>query len=307
MKNYQISPELKEIYEMNMLKTQSDDLEEVLYDLDIVLLIDRSGSMQFVDEDPLGVGKRGICGPYWSRYDNVIKFLKMTLDDMSHFDKDDNVPCYFFDSEIIKFELQQPMEVVLKAKMNKPRNSTNMLGALQQAFDDTDLSNGNTLFICLTDGAPDDGQEPLILDLIKRNLVAADPTGDRLNVLFVRFGDDPGAIQFLQYLDDCDEVGEWVDTKSDNAAYKMGPKLLILNGIYEHLEKDPEWIPIFEDSHPSKARAITNYTAQQNNEHSFSTGDIVTILGKQHQGWWIVLMNGRQAFVPGQCFVEIES
>ena len=65
-----------------------------------------------------------------------------------------------------------------------------------------------------------------------------DPGGDRLNVLFIRIGDDPGAIDFLQDLDDCARIGDNVDTKSDNEAFVLGPRCLVLNAIFEHLEGD---------------------------------------------------------------------
>jgi hypothetical protein len=51
--------------------------------------------------------------------------------------------------------------------------------------------------------------------------------------------DDLGAVKFLQDQYDHPVYGGNVDHKSDNAAYVLGPKLLVLNALYEEIEKNP--------------------------------------------------------------------
>ena len=111
-----------------------------------------------------------------------------------------------------------------------------MYDAMVLAFDRYANDLENVLFIVLTDGEPISGQHDRIKQLIQQRLTRSDPKGNRLNMLFIRFGDDQGAIRFLRDLDDCQEISQTVDTKSDNAMYQMGPKNLILNAIHEHLD-----------------------------------------------------------------------
>lgn len=114
--------------------------------------------------------------------------------------------------------------------------STNLLEAMQVAFNDQLMKPDPLLFLIITDGQPNPGQEKEIKRLIKARLPAVDPTGDRVNILFIRIGDDQGAITFLKNLDDCKSIGDWVDTKSDNAVYQMGPENILMNAIFEHLD-----------------------------------------------------------------------
>ena len=146
---------------------------------------------------------------------------------------------YLFSSEVKHLQARSRNDLIEKLHSRSPGGTTNLLGALEYAFREelpTYSHDEGILFIVMTDGEPDSGQAPRIQRLIRDKLPPLDPSGDRLNVLFIRFGDDPSAIKFLQNLDDCREIGAWVDTKSDNAVYEMGPDNLIANAIYEHLD-----------------------------------------------------------------------
>eukprot|EP00386_Alphamonas_edax_P011707 GDKI01036888.1.p3 GENE.GDKI01036888.1~~GDKI01036888.1.p3 ORF type:complete len:146 (-),score=41.57 GDKI01036888.1:227-664(-) len=120
--------------------------------------------------------------------------------------------------------------------MCRPRGSTNLFAALDHAFNHHIPADRATkvLFIVLTDGQPDD--ESSVKRIIEQKVSRVDPKGEWLNILFIRIGDAPGAIRFLEDLDDCREIGGNVDVKSDNQVYEMGPQNLILNAIFEHLE-----------------------------------------------------------------------
>jgi hypothetical protein len=93
------------------------------------------------------------------------------------------------------------------------QETTNMLAAFRMGFS-RHLSDGQkTLFIVMTDGSPNAGQEEKIEELIYRCVSTRDPNGECVNVFFIRMGDDEGAVEFLQRMDDCIQIGENVDTK----------------------------------------------------------------------------------------------
>ena len=238
---YEASPNQLDGHELNLVKSGMDDREKILYNLQLVFLVDTSGSMREADQDPLGQGTQGLLGNYWCRYDNTVKVIKLMINEIFKFDKDGKLPLYFFNNDVKKEIVSSPDEVIMKCRRNLPTDgSTNLYTALEHAFSEiNDID--NILFVVFTDGCPNKGQEITIPKLIHDKVVKRDPTGDRLNMLFVRMGDDPGAIEFLRDLDDDPSIGGWVDTKSDNACFALGPKLLLLNAIFEELEKLPVW------------------------------------------------------------------
>ncbi|KAG2381889.1 hypothetical protein C9374_005681 [Naegleria lovaniensis] len=217
----------------------SYQLEDALQGLQLVLLVDKSGSMNIADEDATGQGRsNGMIAPnVWTRYDNVFQVAKYLAESVFQYDANGSVPIIFFDEFVKEEEATNIGQMLVKFRNNKPQTgTTNMLDALKLAFDRHLNNRENILFIVFTDGCPDAGQEPKILDLIHKRVVKSDPTGNRVNILFIRHGDDPQAIQFLKHLDDCDLIGKNVDTKSDNAVFAMGPKNVILNAIFEHMD-----------------------------------------------------------------------
>lgn len=128
--------------------------------------------------------------------------------------------------------------LIAQARQRRPGGSTALHLALNESLrelNDVD----NFLYIVFTDGVPDD--PAAISKFNSQEIYGRDPKGDRINILYLRFGDDPGAIKFLQDEDDHRVYGGNVDVKSDNAAYLLGPKLLVLNAIYEKIENDPAW------------------------------------------------------------------
>ena len=240
MADYEI-PEQLQAAHTNLFETSSKQYEYVLDDLQIVLIVDRSGSMRIEDEDGSGGGKtRGMMGN-WTRWDNTFQILKFLAESIFMYDKDSRIPVVFFGHRAIKTEATSVQQLFDLCFKHKPTNeTTNLLAALRTAFSSyLQNENENVLFVVITDGCPNAGQEETIKDLIYKVVSSKDPNGDRLNLLFLRVGDDSGAIRFLEEMDDCAMIGENVDTKSDNDAFAMGPRNLILNAIFEHLENSP--------------------------------------------------------------------
>ncbi|KAG2392446.1 hypothetical protein C9374_012698 [Naegleria lovaniensis] len=212
--------------------------EDALQGLQLVLIVDKSGSMATLDEDATGQGRQKgmVQTNQWTRYDNVFQVAKYLAESVFEYDANGSVPIFFFDDQVVEYQATNIGQMLVSFRNHRPGGSTNLLDALKMAFDRHLNNHENILFIVFTDGSPNSGQEPKILDLIYNRVVKSDPTGNRVNVLFIRHGDDSGAIEFLRHLDDCKKVGENVDTKSDNAIFAMGPKNVILNAIYEHLD-----------------------------------------------------------------------
>ena len=224
----------------NFVMSGLDRNESDLYNLQLVFLIDISGSMEAEDVDPEGTGKTGLLGRKWTRFDNMVKILRNMSKDLFQYDKDKKLPCYFFNGEVKRFEITDPNLLVAQVRQFRPTGSTALHLALKQAID-TELNDvENFLFIVFTDGEPDNPRA--VEDIIQREIHARDRSGDRINLLFLRFGDHPDAMRFLQAQDDHPVHGMNVDHKSDNAAYVLGPKLLVLNALYEKIENDPAWI-----------------------------------------------------------------
>lgn len=229
------------------LEERPNEVRDLMTQMQIVLVIDRSGSqvtndihpadkaqyMQFSQREGMLTynGRR-----YWSQWDNTLVAAKYLSESMFKYDKDGEIPVIFFDHKIEEVLVHNPNELMNAFNNRLPNNgTTNLFSALEYGFKKY-IDMQHTLFIVITDGQPDSGQESRIEELIYNKLTLNDPQGDRFNVLFLRIGDDPGAKAFLQRMDDSDYIGKNVDTKEDDALYKHGPDNLILNAITEHLD-----------------------------------------------------------------------
>jgi hypothetical protein len=227
------------MHEEHLVATDSDSLEEKLYNLQLIFLVDISGSMQEKDTDPEGTGTRGMLGPFWTRYDNMVKLLKNMVTQLWQYDSNGEIPCYFFNDKVECEVFKDPKKLLATIRTHKPSGTTALGDALYRAAAENLNDKENFLFIVFTDGVPNNVDQ--VFQFLEHEIYWKDRTGDRLNVLFVRFGNDRGAIHFLSDLDDHALFGGNVDMKSAAAAYYLGPKLLVLNGIFEHLEEIPEF------------------------------------------------------------------
>ena len=238
---YEIPEAVKDKHE-EQFYNQSLNYEQALSNLQIVLIVDKSGSQQVPDKHPLKQDPgKGMCGDSWTQWDNTFYAAKYLAESLFEYDQDGQIPVVFFGYNATDVLAKNIGQMLVSFKKNKPtKETTNLQEALELAFQKyatPKSSEEKILFIVLTDGCPNSGQESSIKSLIKSQVDSRGLNKDeKLNLLFIRIGDDPGAVRFLQELDDSPEIGDYVDTKSDNMMYKMGPKNLVLNAIYEHLD-----------------------------------------------------------------------
>lgn len=185
--------------------------------------------MQIEDHDPITNRK-------WTRWDNVVQLVGYLSEALFMCDADGEIPVYLFDNHTKHSVASSRATLLRMLASTSPGGGTDLGVALKRAFSDlsSQMDHQTMLFIVVTDG---ETEQSSVMSAIRTNLPRRDPTGNRLNVLFLRVGDDPAAARFLKTLDDCREIGDWVDTKSDNAAYKLGPFNLFANAIYEHLDR----------------------------------------------------------------------
>jgi myosin-1 len=55
-----------------------------------------------------------------------------------------------------------------------------------------------------------------------------------------------------------------------------------------------------------QCRALYDYEAQEADELALTTGQIVTIIKKNDDGWWLGTLNGKRGVFPGNYVEEIK-
>lgn len=69
----------------------------MLSHLELIFLVDISGSMETADVDPECVGVDELLGKAkWTRHDNLVKIMKAMTGDSLRFDQNGTLPVYFF-------------------------------------------------------------------------------------------------------------------------------------------------------------------------------------------------------------------
>lgn len=188
-------------------------------DRDYVIIVDKSGSMQLDDTDK----DMQRC----TRWDNARKAVEILAPKITEFDTD-GVTAWLFSNRHQKFDgLRDAQSVSRVFHGHGPDGSTDLAGVLNAAFDDFFRKGKPVTYLIITDGAPDDE------DAVRR---AVESASNRLgkdsdmSLTFVQVGDDSGATQFLQNLDD--KVGmqckfDIVDTVKDDDLRRIGFEKLI--------------------------------------------------------------------------------
>ena len=218
VQRYEVPPGMQAQHNAYFEST-SKNYEQVLNNLQLVLIVDRSGSMRIEDEDGSGRGQRsGMMSPHqWTRWDNTLQIVMYLAQSLFCYDKDGRIPLIFFGNDVIQTEVRNGYELYEEFLKNRPTNeTTNLYAALRVAFFQHIDShpNENVLFIVVTDGCPNAGQENPIKELIYECVCKKDPTGDRLNVLFLRVGDDSGILIADIFSFICSHLDPYLDFSS---------------------------------------------------------------------------------------------
>lgn len=166
-----------------------------LQNRDYYLLIDKSGSMGTRDASGNGKTRWQIC-------QEGTQALAAKIEELDP----DGISLYTFASAFKRYDNVTAAKVADVFKENEPNGSTNLTKVLDDAFNDyfTVKSSGKSkangaMFLIVTDGEPDDRQS------VARSIIAATQKMDRdeeLALSFIQIGEDVGATQFLQFLDD---------------------------------------------------------------------------------------------------------
>lgn len=222
---------------------------------EVIILVDRSGSMNANDENPTGRSN----GQKWTRWDSARVAAQSIAELAVSFDADNNVDIMLWDGDYgrlrsVSGSMTRVDDIDRFFAENPPqRGSTPLAEALEEIYSVKlrsllDKSEPFTVII-LTDGQPDNA--PKVKDFIKkvvRNHNLESKGRETLAAFsFVRMGDDKFAERFLEDLDDnlIKELGinvDIVDTKEDNflfgtGKYKgleaVGPFALFWDAIYD--------------------------------------------------------------------------
>ncbi len=160
-----------------------------LANLDVMFLIDRSGSMDTADTKSR-----------LSRWNDAKEGTTAFAEQIGKFD-DDGIDIILYNNEILEQVGVAPSAVGKIFTNYHPGGGTRMAPPLRRAFDicTKRMQEKNQLIIAITDGQPSDGEE------VKRTIIEATKLmthNSQMAVLFVHIGQDQAAADFLQELDD---------------------------------------------------------------------------------------------------------
>lgn len=173
-----------------------------LSEYDIQLWIDNSGSMG---------GKSAVSDR--SRHAAAQEFAAGFATFAATVDTD-GITVGFFGATVHSVDNVTPDKVPTLFASNSPRGSTPLLAALKASIAKAQSGAKKSLIVVCTDGVPDEPQDLIAATIIDMTKSARD---EGINILFVQFGDDPGATKFLAALDDNLTTAAYdaVDTKNE--------------------------------------------------------------------------------------------
>ncbi len=222
---------------------------------EMILLVDKSGSMEKPDDNPTG-------GPAtnWTRWDSARIAAESLSELMLSLDQDGSVDMMFWEGDAnqkLKYVEGQmtgcgDIQRMFKEHLPK-RGGTPLHLALEHIYQTKLqglLKRGEPFTtVILTDGEPDDlaAVKQFFKKVIRDNNLESPGRETLAAFSFVRMGDDTKAMQFLEDLDDnlIKELGvtvDIVDTKEDNflfgtGKYKgkegVGPFALLWDALYD--------------------------------------------------------------------------
>lgn len=156
-------------------------------EFDYILLVDQSSSM----DDPSTVIEGG------SKWDEAKEFTRGFAHYAEQHD-DDGITLIKFSSAVKSFDGVKAAAVDDMFQKERPHGTTNLGKALEAAFAKKLSTTKKAIIVCITDGTPDSRSavESAIVNVTRK---IEDAT--QINLLFVQIGNDSGAAQFLDHLD----------------------------------------------------------------------------------------------------------
>lgn len=152
------------------------------------LIVDRSGSMS---------SSRWFSGSRWAEAERAVGHLAPHI---TKWDPD-GVTCFFFSGSHKMYDnIKSSEDVKSMFKAERPSGGTNLSGVLDAAFAEHFKRGGeDETILVITDGQPNDPAAT------KRSIIRAAnriKRNEQLSVSFIQVGDDAGATEFLDGLDD---------------------------------------------------------------------------------------------------------
>lgn len=142
-----------------------------------------------------------------------------------------NVRPIIINTMMLNINTMQQLYLEFNKHAPSPEQKTNLYDALKMAFLQNIPGERRKLFIVITDGQPT-GKMEKIEKLIYKNLAKNDKKGERLNILFIRIGNDPKAVEFFTYLDkNCKKIKKNIDIKTEDWIYTQPFEKVILEAI----------------------------------------------------------------------------
>lgn len=184
--------------------------DELLKALDLIIVVDRSGSME-TDSNRLK-GK--------SRYQEVEEMAEQAASVMSRYD-DDGITAIFFNNGVkVKDGVQAETVKEMFAEL-QPGGGTALDLALEEVHKKAKSSSKEVVALVFTDGAPND--ENAVVNVINRMGALGRP---KIGLAFVQVGNDAHAGKFLDKLDNDLKV-DVVATFTEEQAEELSIKQLI--------------------------------------------------------------------------------
>lgn len=249
---------------VNYKASEQEIWEGRLAGVQMYLYLDKSGSMR-ADDDATKPDRKTIqeCGyrdkkSEWTRMDTMKVLASYFIKPMLTHDDDKKIPAYLFSDDTKKVIVTDADKFISSIEKLRPKGQTELEEALRQGFQEQEepTVDNRALHVVFTDGEPSSirrGQDKTpeeakmaaragVFEVIKEEIVNKSyHLDDKMSVLFIQVGDSTGAKEFLEYLDDCEEIGRCVDTKNANDVFgcikENGSVAKVLeNGIFEDVD-----------------------------------------------------------------------
>ncbi len=192
---------------------------EVAKEYDYILLVDKSGSM--------GSPSTKLEGR--TRWQEAQEFTEQFARFAETVD-DDGITLIKFNSNATVWDGVKADKVHDLFTSGSPGGSTNLSAALDAAFAKKFGSSKKAIVVVVTDGAPDSQSA------VEKSIIAATgkvENASQLNVLFVQIGEDQGAADFLDHLDNSLSGAKYdiVNTLSSTVAGTLSMEQLLFQAV----------------------------------------------------------------------------